>query len=296
MTTARRPGALALLGALALALSSCSLCPPGTVLSSPPTTSSPSGSSAAGMFGYFGHGSTTVAADTISTRFELPNGAEIYETTDELDPAARDLIEERAGKYVAWEGKLSQKTQNPCTDLPSTGVEITGSITHESSVQDCRRRHTSEHAEAIRARCGARAVRAARTPCRRLSWTIEIRPWTEDGPVGGGPDDSAPVEDATCSPRPSTRSGWGISAENTPAGWGADLAPDEGNGAPLGWDTTGLVLIDLNAYLLNQDKLGCGDQTGQIRVTKQGNPAQTWTHRLRPGQHSEVLAQTLRGL
>lgn len=293
MTTARRPGALALLGALTLALSSCSLLPAGDGPELAADDVITIGSSAAGMFGYFGHGSTTVAADTISTRFELPNGAEIYETTDELDPAARDLIEERAGKYVAWEGKLSQKTQNPCTDLPSTGVEITGSITHESSVQDC--------ADDSPLRALKQSVRDAEPElfgqlARPVDdWTIEIRPWTEDGPVGGGPDDSAPVERYVLTAA-QHEIGMGISAESTPAGWGADLAPDEGNGAPLGWDTTGLVLIDLNAYLLNQDKLGCVDQTGQIRVTKQGNPAQTWTHRLCPGQHSEVLAQTLRGL
>ncbi|MGP9682355.1 MULTISPECIES: hypothetical protein [unclassified Brachybacterium] len=56
------------------------------------------------------------------------------------------------------------------------------------------------------------------------------------------------------------------------------------------------MLTDLNAFLLNQDTLGCGDQTGENRVIKQGKPSQTWTYRLCPGQHSEVLAQTLRGL
>lgn len=295
MTTARRTAALTLLGALTLtlALSSCSLLPAGHGPELADDDVLTLGHSAAGMFGYFGYGSTTVAADTISTRYELPNGAEIYETTDELDPEVRDRIEVKAGEYVAWEGKLSEKQRTPCTDIPSTAVEISGSITHESSVQDC--------ADDAPLRALEQSVRDAEPELfDQLArpaddWTVEIRPWTEDGPAGGGPDDSAPVE------RYQLRAaqheiGMGITAENAPAGWGDDLPPDEGTGAPLGWDATGTVLRDLNAFLLNQRTLGCGDQTGEIRVIKQGKPSQTWTYRLCPGQRSEVLAQTLRGL
>ncbi|GAA1312995.1 MAG: hypothetical protein ACTIMA_07595 [Brachybacterium tyrofermentans] len=293
MTTARRPGALALLGALTLALSSCSLLPAGDGPELADDDVITIGNSAAGMFGYFGHGSTTVAADTISQRYELPNGAEIYETTDELDPEARDLIEVRAGKYVAWEGKLSEKRRAPCTDIAATSVSISGSITHDSDVQDC--------ADDTPLHTLKQSVRDAEPELfGQLAhpiddWTIEIRPWTEEGPAGGGPDESAPIERYELSAA-QHEIGMGITAQNAPADWGADLAPEEGNGAPLGWDNTGLVLTDLNAFLLNQKTLGCGDQTGEIRMTKHGKPAQTWTYRLCPGQHSEALAQTLRGL
>ncbi|SLN03960.1 hypothetical protein FM103_16235 [Corynebacterium xerosis] len=192
MMTARRPGALALLGALTLALSSCSLLPAGDGPDLADDDVITIGRSAAGMFGYFGEGSTTIAADTISQRYELPNGAVIYETTDELDPEARDLIEKRAGAYVVWEGKLSEKEHNPCTDIAATSVSISGSITHDSDVQDC--------GDGTPLRDLEDSVRDADPePLGQLAhpvddWTIEIRPWTEDGPTGGGPDESAPVE------------------------------------------------------------------------------------------------------
>lgn len=38
------------------------------------------------------------------------------------------------------------------------------------------------------------------------------------------------------------------------------------------------------------------DWASEIRVIKQGDPSQTWTYRLCPGQQSEVLAETLRAL
>ncbi|GAA1485122.1 hypothetical protein [Brachybacterium fresconis] len=294
MPRARSTAAGALLAALALTLGACSLLPgrgaPDLAASDVITLHITS----AGMFGYFGGATTEIDADTISMRYRLPNDAVIYDLTEELEAGDRERIEEAAEKYVAWEKTLSEKERTPCTDIPSTGVEISGSVTHDSSVQDC---GDDTPLRDLRQRVDDAEPEPAEHLAHPLDdWTIEIRPWAEDGP-----DESAPVERYVLT-KAQHEIGMGISAENTPDGWGAGLAPgddEDGDGtgsAPLGWDATGAVLTEINDYLLGRDQLGCGDQTGEIRVIKQGDPSQTWTYRLCPGQQSEVLAETLRSL
>lgn len=290
----RRTAAGALLAALALTLGACSLLPgrgaPDLAASDLITLRVTS----AGMFGYFGGATTEVDTNSISMRYRLPNDAVIFEHTEELADGDRERIEEAAEKYVGWEKTLSDRERIPCTDTPPTGVEISGSVTHDSSVQDC---VDDTPLRDLRERVDDAEPELTEHLARPVDdWTIEIRPWAEDGP-----DEAAPVERYELS-KAQHEIGMGISAENAPEGWGAGLAPgddDDGDGtrsAPLGWDATGTVLTEINDYLLGQDQLGCGDQTGEIRVIKQGDPSLTWTYRLCPGQQSEVLAETLRGL
>lgn len=290
MTRTRRTGAAALLAALTLALSACTI--PRLPGQDGPDLAGDDvltlTHTAAGMFGFFGTSSTEVGADTVTQSFVLPNETVIFSVTEEITAEDRERIEESAEEYLDWERTLSDEERTPCTDIPSTGVEISGSITHESSVQDC----TGESP----LRALERSVRSAQSALPgqlarpTADWTVEIRPWGEDGP-----DESAPVERYRLSAA-QHEIGMGITAQNTPPGWGETLEPDTGDGAPLGWDTTGTLLIELNDFLLGQDQLGCGDQTGEIRVTHEGTPAMTWTYRLCPGQQSEALADALRAL
>lgn len=290
MARTRRLRATALLAALTLALGACTL--PRSPGQDGPDLAGDDvltlTHTAAGMFGYFGASYTEVGADTITQTFVLPDQTEIFSVTEEISAGDRAHIEDSAEEYLDWERTLSEKERTPCTDVPSTGVEISGSITHESSVQDCMDESPLQVLEgSVRSAQSELPGQLARPTA---DWTIEIRPWGEDGP-----DESAPVERYRLTAA-QHEIGMGITAQNAPSGWGEGLEPDTGDGAPLGWGTTGTVLIELNAFLLGQDQLGCGDQTGEIRVIQEGMPATTWTYRLCPGQQSEVLADVLRGL
>ena len=289
-TRTGRAGMLALLGALTLVLGACSL--PHLPGRSGPDLASQDvitlSRANAGIMGYFGEWTTEVAADTITMTYQLPNDAVISTVTEELSPAHREAIVQATEEYVAWEKTLSERERTPCTDIPSTTVTISGSLTHDSSVQDC------EGETPLRTLTSV--VRDAQSPRSREvarpthDWTIEIRPWS-----GEGPDESADVERYHLSAA-EPEEGMAIEAENAPAGWGAGLAEDEGDGAPLGWDATGTVLIVLNDFLQGQDQLGCGDPVGEIRAIQHDTPSQTWAYRLCPGQQSEALVDVLRGL
>lgn len=295
MTRARRTlgrplGIAALLAALLLPLGACS--PPslpglgGTDLAENDviTLTHPS----AGMFGYYGDAFTTVEANAVTTSYVLPDGTEIFSLTDEIDSRERERIEDSAERYLAWEKDRSDDDRTVCTDIPSTTVEVSGSITHESVVLDCGDAHPLQDLEG--AVGDARSSLAGRLARPAADWSVEIRSW-----AGGGPNESAPVERYRLLAA-EHETGMGATAQHAPEGWGADLPEDTGDGAPLGWDTTGTVLLELNAFLIGQDQLGCEDPTGEIRVIREGTPSLTWTSRLCAGQQSEVLAEVLRGL
>lgn len=293
-TGAGRAGMLALFGAFALILGACSL-PQLPGRGGPDLTAQDVITltrASAGMTGFFGVGTTEIAANTITMRYQLPNDVEISAVTQELSAEHRESIETAAQEYVAWERTLSEREHTPCTDIPSTGVTISGSFTHDSSVQDC------DDDSPLRTLKGA--VRDAQSP-RSLEvarpvdeWTIEIRPW-----VGDGPDEDGTVERYELSAA-DHETGMGISAQNAPSGWGAGLGEvaegGGGDGAPLGWDGTGTILVALNDFLQGQDQLGCGDPSGEVRVIEHGTPSRTWAYRLCPGQQSEALVEVLRAL
>lgn len=246
MARTRRLGATALLAALTLALGACTL--PrlpgrdGSDLAGDDVITLSQDS--AGVFGYFGSSSTEVTADTVTERFVLPNDVEIFAVAEEITPEHRATVEEDAEAYLAWERTLSDEDLPVCADIPPLTVDISGSTTHESTVQDCMQESPLRVLD--------RSVRSAQSELPGQlarptgDWTIEIRPW--------------------------------------------------GEGSPLGWDATGTVLTGINDFLLGQRQLGCGDQTGEIRVIHEGSPSTTWAYSLCPGQQSEVLAEILRGL
>lgn len=290
MAGTRRTGAAALLAALTLALGACTLPglpgQDGSELDGQDviTLTRPS----AGMFGFFGTSSTEVGGATVRQTFQLPNGAEIFSVTEEISDGDRGRIEEAAAEYLDWERTLSDAERHPCTDMPSTGIEISGSITHEASVQDCQNEtplRLLEHS--VR---DAQSELPGQLARPTGDWTVEIRPW-----AGDGPDESVPVERYRLSAA-QHEIGMGITAQNPPSGWGEDLEADTGEGSPLGWDTTGTVLVGINDFLLGQGRLGCGDPSGEIRVIHEGTPSTTWAYRLCPGQRSAALAELLRGL
>lgn len=290
MARTRRLGATALLAALTLALGACTL--PRLPGQDGPDLAGDDvitlSQDSAGVFGYFGSSSTEVTADTVTERFVLPNDVEIFAVAEEITPEHRATVEGDAEAYLTWERTLSDEDLPVCTDIPPLTVEISGSTTHESTVQDCMQESPLRVLD--------RSVRSAQSELPGQlarptgDWTIEIRPWGEDGP-----DESAPVERYQLSAA-EHEIGMGITAQNAPAGWGEGLEPDTGEGSPLGWDATGTVLTGINDFLLGQRQLGCGDQTGEIRVIHEGSPSTTWAYSLCPGQQSEVLAEILRGL
>lgn len=290
MAATRRTGAMALLVALTLALSACTL--PRLPWQDGPDLGSGDviavTRTSAGIFGYFGSSRTEVAQETIRQTYRLPNGTEIFSLTEEITPGDRGRIEDAAADYLDWERTLSERQRTPCTDVPATGIEISGSVTHESSVQDC--------GEETPLRLLVQSVRTAQTELPgRLArptgdWTVEIRPWAEDGP-----DETAPVERYRLSAA-QHEIGMGITAQNAPSGWGEVLEPDTGEGSPLGWDGTGTVLIGINDFLLAQRHMSCRDPIGEIRVIHEGAPSTTWTYCLIPGEQSEALTELMRGL
>lgn len=282
-----RAGALLLAGAM-LALAGCE--PPGTGGSGPDlgeddvvTLVEPHAS----LDGYFGSTVTEVGKDSMTTRFEMPDGTEIYAATEEMDPWRREEVVEAAQEYIGWRAGIRDPA--PCTDIGSTTVRITGAVEHESEMQDCA---PDTPLRALRLTIDdSRGPDAEHRAHPYEDWTIEVRPWS-----GDGPDESAPVERYLLR-RGEFRTLMYMSAENAPAGWGEDLVPgaEEGERA-LDEAATASVMKDLNGFLLGQDQMGCGDPSGEVRVIREGIPALQWTYRLCADEHSEVLVGTLRGM
>lgn len=290
MTRTRYARAAAVLLAVPLALAGCSLPQPfgpgapdlaGTDVI---TLTRPSLSVA----GAFGTATTTIDGRQITSRFTLPDETEIYSVTEEITAEERTQIENAAEEYLQWERTVPEEARPECTDTPSLGVTVTGSITHESSVIDCMEDGPLD--ELLRTARDAQSDLTGQLAVPTSDWTIEVLPQGADGP-----DDPVPLEQYRISDA-RHGSGMEIEAQDAPEGWGTSLEEHSTHGGDLGWDSTGTVLVDLNSFLLGQDQLGCEDPEGEIRVTREGDPSTTWTAPLCSDQQSEALLETLREL
>lgn len=295
MADTRRLGAAALLGALALALTACSPSGPpdgpdlaaGDVITLGEPQVMPDG--------YYGVESIVITEDTVSGRFVLPDGSEIFSVERELAPEDRESLETAAEAYLEWEPGVSVEERTSCMDIGDTTVEVFGSLTHESSMQDCSQETPLRELTTL----AEDTWSEGRGPLVRpfMDWSVEIRPW-----AGDGPDESATVESYLFR-RGIFPDGLQVIAQNAPDGWGTsltaedDYAGDERYLAP--WALSGPVLSDLNEMLLEPDAPGCDAPTGEIRVIRQlpyDDSEVIATRPLCPGQPSTDVAETLRGL
>ncbi len=88
-----------------------------------------------------------------------------------------------------------------------------------------------------------------------------------------------------------------VQAEGALEGWGADLAPGPEEGQRvLEAPEVATALQGINGVLLGQDRIGCGDATAEITLTRGGEPSTVREFPVCPGQSTEELVEALRGL
>lgn len=283
---ARRAALLA--GAAALALSGCGIANTAFPVSLADEDVITVVRSDAGIFGYYGGSTMEVAATTITTRYTLPDGTELYEVTDELEPLQRERVVDAAETYLEWERFAGDR--GLCTDLPSTTVTVSGSTTHESSYQECDLEVLTDLRRTIEDSRGS-VTRDLAHPAQE--WTVEIQPLTAEG---------EPVADTGSAERYAFQPGYYpdlvmVQAEGAPEGWGADLAPGPEEGQRvLEAPEVATALQGINGVLLDQDRIGCGDATAEVTLTRGGAPSALWEFPVCPGQSTEELVEALRGL
>lgn len=240
--------------------------------------------------GYYGEETTVITAETITGRYVLPDGTEIFSVEQELDAEDRELLEQAAEDYLEWEPSVSPEERMDCMDAGMLTVEVSGSLEHESSMQDCAPDSPLRDLTVqTRDTQGERVDQLARP---FADWAVEIRPW-----AGDGPDEAAPVESYDIQGEAFSDGVW-VTPENPPDSWGTELtaATNDPERFLVPWGRSGPVLAELNRVLLAQDQLGCDAPSGEIRIVDRGDPDQAWTHPVCSGQPTELLLEELRGL
>ncbi|GAA1312998.1 MAG: hypothetical protein ACTIOA_11425 [Brachybacterium tyrofermentans] len=245
--------------------------------------------------GYYGETTIEIGEHTLTERYVLPDGTEIYSVEQELSAEDRDHLEQATETYLDWEPSVPADERIDCMDAGLQTVEVSGSITHASSMQDCDPESPLRELNVlVRDSQGERVEQLARPAA---DWTVEFRPW-----AGDGPDESAPVETYALD-GDGFAEGTYITAGNVPDGWGGSLTEQEDPYATTGtarflapWSLIGPVLADLNTLLLEHDPSTCEDPSGEVRVRYEGTQERTWTSQLCPGEPSEALVEELRGL
>lgn len=276
MTRTARLGTLAAAcAAVALMLSSCSLLPGRGAPELERSDVITLGTANAGMFGFFGTSTTEVTSTSVSVRYELPDGSELYALDSELDPAARERLEEAAGQYVAWERSLDPGDRTPCTDISATDVMISGSIEHSSSVQDCREdtplRTLTDLVDEVE------PAELADLAHPHDTWSVEITPSSDE------------TEDRV--------ERWVLLPAEHEVGMLLEDPDGSRDGESLGWGPTGDVLRAMNAVLLaDEDEAGCEEPLGEVALVEQRGSERQRTVPLCAGQPAEELAEVLRGL
>ncbi|MFC0672510.1 hypothetical protein [Brachybacterium hainanense] len=272
MTTARRiphrprRGA-GLLAGLALLLSGCMV--PGLPLPLGPapelgaedviTVRSPSG----GMAGFFGESSISIGPKTITSRYTVPEDAVVYTVTRDLEPAERETAVEAVEDYLAWERRLSEDERVPCTDIPSTTVEVTGMTEHSSTVQDCHE-ETPLRALLLTAR-GMQDERVADLARPSDTWRFEIG------------DREAYTTETTLAD-------------------GLALRQEGAASRDLGWDGTAALLAPINVLLLDGAAAGsCPEASEELALTRETSPTITLRFPLCPTGPTAEVAEVLRG-
>ncbi|GAA1728519.1 hypothetical protein [Brachybacterium phenoliresistens] len=225
-----------------------------------------------GMFGYFGDRTDTIGADTFTTQVSLPEGLVIFEESAPLAEAQRARIETAAEDYLAWEATLSEQEHVPCTDIPTVGIRVTGSMEHGSRVQDCHgdsplRALTTSVADAREELIGEIALPTD-------DWILEV------APVPGGPDPEA---------------GGSYRLTLAASRKGMDLLGPDGAVRSLDWEGSAPVLRGINDVLIHEDEIGCSDAAAELTMTRSGDPSLSRTVPICPGQPPEALAEALAG-
>lgn len=299
MGTSQAARGLALLGGLMMVLSACAL---------PSLPGFPGGGGSGSvdlerddvityiapqraMEGDFGVEVVEIHRDRVVLRFELPDDSVLFEVESELAPEDRARVEQAAEEYLEWEPTVPDADRNPCTDIGSDTVEISGSTEHSSSMQNCQdETPLAALSDEIQQAVGRLDEHLAR-PWQQ--WTVEIRPWDES--LQGADEAVAPE-------RYSLERGWGgegmlLTATNPPEGWGAEVdAEQAAEGVLLSWSQTGTVLTAVNEVYLERRSIDCGDPTGEMQIIRAGEPSALWTYQICPSDVTEDLETVLRAL
>lgn len=249
------------------------------------------------MYGFTPTGSSSVEIDgtTMVHRFALParpseDRVVIYELEHEVTAEDRDRIEELTAEYIDWERTVPEDERDPCTDIPGYTVQVTGSVTHKSSMQDCHGgTPLTALASAIHASAPEKVTYLANP---NQAWSIEIAPLEHA--------DGRPVETYTLAPVDNPAGGMEITAENPPEGWGQHWVDGTDPGPHvMDWDLTGEVLTELNLFFTSTDQIHCDHET-RVQLTKHTTgdhrPDLTWSYPLCEDQVSGDFVETMRGL
>lgn len=248
--------------------------------------------------GYFGEEIVMITEDTISSRYVLPDGSELYDVEQELAPADRERLVEATEEYLAWEPSVPEEDRIECIDAPVQTVEVYGSLTHTSSMQDCTPETPLRELNIVASDVEGELIGALARPFH--DWTVEVRPWAD-----GGPDESAPVESYTVT-GDGIVGGMVMSSQNAPEGWADSFEaienPYDPTAAPrliVPWDVSGPVLSDLDRVLLTDTVPTCDEPAGEIRALRlhqYEEPTVAATRPLCPGEPAADLVERLRGV
>lgn len=171
--------------------------------------------------GSYGEMTFEITEDTITSSFALRDDTVIYSVPKELTESEREYVGSPAESYM--EARPEDRGPQCPHGAPGT-VIISGSISHQSEAYSCVT--DSPMAALLGAARDVQHGDVAQLAHPYDSWTVEIRPWKQDGP-----DESSPAERYTL--RESGRQDeMTIQAENTPSGWGKHLVRGPGTRRP----------------------------------------------------------------
>ena len=286
-TTGRRGAALT--AALALVLTGCGVALPG--LGGAPELDEQDvitySRSVLGVYGGRGTVTFEVGPDSLTSRYTMPRGTELYAVEEELAAEDRERILTAAEEYISWQRSRGDETV--CTDSPQVTVQVAGSHEHSSTVDDCSR---SEPPHALRSALEeAQGTEVAALAAPGVEWRIELRPWSDDGPEQGARAERYALGHG------GDGSPMSIEGERVPEGWGDELEPgSDEDELLLDEETTVAVLRALNAVLMPEAPLDCDSPTRAITLIRDGEPTGTWELPVCAGQETEALVEELRGL
>ena len=286
-TTGRRGAALTAM--LALALTGCGIALPG--LGGAPELDEQDvitySRSVSGVYGDLGTRTVEVGPDTLTTRYSMPGGTELFSVEEELAAEDRERIMTATEEYIAWQDSPGDKAV--CADTPSITVQVTGSHEHSSTRDDCP--GDEPPGALLSALEEAQSAEVAALAVPGVEWRIDLRPWS-----GDGPDEDASVERYRLG-HGGDGSPMSIEGERAPDGWSDDLEPAAGEDERLlDEEATAAVLRALNGVLMPDSALDCDAPTGAMTLIRDGEPTGTWELPVCAGQESETLVEELRGL
>ena len=122
--------------------------------------------------GYYGETTIEIGEHTLTERYVLPDGTEIYSVEQELSAEDRDHLEQATETYLDWEPSVPADERIDCMDAGLQTVEVSGSITHASSMQDCDPGIPLARAQRPGPRLPGRESRTARSARRRLDGRV----------------------------------------------------------------------------------------------------------------------------